>query len=87
MCIKIFKIINNSIFFDTLITILFATALQTFFFGLLAEIIIRNKNNDFVAIIEEKDAKQRELYLKGGNGKKEIEVMLQSYFEKTPWIK
>jgi len=41
----------------------------------------------YEVFIEEKDAKQRELYLKGGNGKKEIEVMLQSYFEKTPWIK
>ena len=41
----------------------------------------------YEAFIEEKDAKQRELYLKGGNGKKEIEVMLKSYFEMTPWVK
>lgn len=41
----------------------------------------------YEAFIDEKDAKQRELYLKGGNGKKEIETMLQNYFYKYPWEK
>ena len=41
----------------------------------------------YEAFIQEADAKQRELYLKGGNGKKEIEILLKSYFEKYPWIK
>jgi len=37
--------------------------------------------------VEESDAKKRETYLKGGNGKKEITVMLESYFNKHEWIK
>jgi len=41
----------------------------------------------YEAFLEEKDAKKREIYLKGGNGKKEIEVMLSEYFIKHPWIK
>lgn len=41
----------------------------------------------YEAFVEEKDAKQRETFLKGGNGKKEIEVMLSEYFIKHPWIK
>jgi len=41
----------------------------------------------YEAFTDEKDAKQREMYLKGGNGKKEIKVMLQNYFEKHPWKK
>lgn len=41
----------------------------------------------YEAFLEEKDAKQRELYLKGGNGKKELEVLLKKYFEKNPWEK
>lgn len=41
----------------------------------------------YEAFIEEKDALQREKYLKGGNGKKEIEVMLTKYFQKHEWVK
>lgn len=41
----------------------------------------------YEAFFEEKDAKQREVYLKGGNGKKELEVMLVEYFRKNPWQK
>jgi len=41
----------------------------------------------YEAFLEEKDAKQREVYLKGGNGKKEIATMLVTYFEKNPWNK
>src|ERR1051326_7050529 len=41
----------------------------------------------YEAFLYEKDAKRRETYLKGGNGKKEIEIMLTSYFEKKPWKK
>lgn len=37
--------------------------------------------------LNEKDAKRRELYLKGGNGKKELEVMLKDYFRKCKWNK
>ena len=35
----------------------------------------------------EQDAKRREKYLKGGNGKKELQVMLRTYFENHPWKK
>jgi len=41
----------------------------------------------FETFLDRKDAKRREQYLKGGNGKKELEVMLKSYFEKNPWVK
>lgn len=41
----------------------------------------------YEAFLEESDAKRRELYLKGGNGKKDIEAMLQDYFMKHPWVK
>jgi putative endonuclease len=37
--------------------------------------------------VEESDAKKREMYLKDGNGKKEIAVLLESYFKKHEWIK
>lgn len=35
----------------------------------------------------ESDAKRRELYLKGGNGKKELEKILEDYFKLNPWKK
>jgi putative endonuclease len=38
----------------------------------------------YEAFLCENDAKRRELYLKGGNGKKEIELMLIEYFRKNP---
>ena len=41
----------------------------------------------YEAFIFESDAKRRELYLKGGNGKKEVEKMLEDYFKKFPWNK
>ena len=41
----------------------------------------------YEAFIQEKDARQGELYLKGGNGKKEIEVLLKTYFANNPWKK
>jgi putative endonuclease len=41
----------------------------------------------YEAFVEEKDAKQREEYLKGGNGKKELETLLKEYFKKHPWDK
>lgn len=41
----------------------------------------------YEAFVEEKDAKQRETYLKGGNGKKELRAMLQEYFHKHEWAK
>jgi hypothetical protein len=41
----------------------------------------------YEAFVEEADAKKREKYLKGGNGKKEIAVMLEKYFSKHPWQK
>jgi putative endonuclease len=37
------------------------------------------------AFLHAEDAKRREKYLKGGNGKLEIAVMLKKYFEKHPW--
>lgn len=39
----------------------------------------------YEAFLEESDAKRREMYLKGGNGKKDIEKMLEDYFHKNPW--
>ena len=41
----------------------------------------------YEAFIKEIDAKRRELYLKGGNGKKEIEVLLKNYFKVNKWVK
>ncbi|MBI2617561.1 GIY-YIG nuclease family protein [Candidatus Gottesmanbacteria bacterium] len=41
----------------------------------------------YEAFLIESDAKRREVYLKGGNGKKEIEKMLKDYFKKSPWKK
>ena len=41
----------------------------------------------YEAYLFESDAKRRELYLKGGNGKKDIEKMLVDYFKKNPWKK
>jgi putative endonuclease len=40
----------------------------------------------YEAFLEEKDAKKREKYLKGGNGKKEICIMLEEYFQKHEWV-
>ncbi|MBP9758121.1 GIY-YIG nuclease family protein [Candidatus Dojkabacteria bacterium] len=37
--------------------------------------------------VNESDAKRREKYLKGGNGKAEVKILLKSYFEITPWLK
>ncbi len=41
----------------------------------------------FETFLDRKDAKRREQYLKGGNGKKDLEIMLKNYFEKHPWAK
>lgn len=41
----------------------------------------------YEAFTNEQDAKRRELYLKGGNGKKEIEKILEEYFKKYKWNK
>ena len=41
----------------------------------------------YEAFLNEQDAKNREVYLKGGNGKKEIELILKHYFQKNRWIK
>ena len=41
----------------------------------------------YESFIEESDAKTREKFLKGGQGKKELEIMLKEYFKKYPWIK
>lgn len=41
----------------------------------------------YEAFINEKDAKKRELYLKSGNGKRELEVMLREYFKRNLWDK
>ena len=41
----------------------------------------------YEAFLKEKDARNREIYLKGGNGKKEIEIKLRVYFEKNKWKK
>lgn len=41
----------------------------------------------YEAFLKEKDAKQREEFLKGEKGKKELEFMLAEYFRKSPWIK
>lgn len=41
----------------------------------------------YEAFTHESDAKQRKSYLKGGNGKKDIEKMLEDYFHNNPWNK
>lgn len=41
----------------------------------------------YEAFLDESDGKKRESYLKGGNGKKEIAVMLSKYFNNHPWVK
>ena len=41
----------------------------------------------YEAFLLESDAKRRELYLKGGNGKKELERVLEDYFKSHPWDK
>ena len=41
----------------------------------------------YEAFLEKRDAEKREKYLKGGNGKKELEILLSSYFSKYPWKK
>ncbi len=41
----------------------------------------------YEAFLFESDAKRRELYLKGGNGKKELEQILEDYFKSNPWNK
>lgn len=41
----------------------------------------------YEAFVNQQDAKRRELYLKGGNGKKEIEVFLKDYFRENKWNK
>jgi len=44
LIIVVISVLFTPQFADTTVVILFATALQTFFFGLLAEIIVHNKN-------------------------------------------
>lgn len=39
----------------------------------------------YESFLNKLDAKQREQYLKGGNGKKELKIMLGNYFDHTPW--
>ncbi len=41
----------------------------------------------YEAFLLESDAKRRELYLKGGNGKKDLEKILEDYFKKNNWDK
>ena len=41
----------------------------------------------YEAFLEKKDAERREKYLKGGNGKKELEILLKDYFNEHSWIK
>lgn len=41
----------------------------------------------YEAFLISEDARRREKYLKGGNGKKDLEVMLKTYFEKNGWKK
>ena len=39
----------------------------------------------YEAYLLESDAKRREKYLKGGNGKKSLRIQLKNYFEKNEW--
>jgi len=41
----------------------------------------------YEAFIHERDAKQREIFLKSGYGKREIAVLLSHYFLKNNWNK
>ncbi len=41
----------------------------------------------YEAFLTSEDARRREKYLKGGNGKKDIEAMLKTYFYKHHWNK
>ena len=41
----------------------------------------------YEAFLFDEDAKKREQYLKGGNGKKELETLLQKYFTRFKWDK
>ena len=41
----------------------------------------------YEAFLTSEDARRREKFLKGGNGKKDLEAMLQTYFEKNKWEK
>ncbi|MBU1039256.1 GIY-YIG nuclease family protein [Patescibacteria group bacterium] len=41
----------------------------------------------YESFIVESDAKRRELFLKGGNGKKELEKILKDYFKNNLWHK
>lgn len=41
----------------------------------------------YEAFLFETDAKRREMFLKGGNGKKDIAKILEDYFKKYPWEK
>jgi len=43
--IAVYSLVWDEIFYDTTVILISATALQTFFFGLLAEIIVHNRNN------------------------------------------
>jgi len=41
----------------------------------------------YEAFINESDAKQREIFLKSGYGKREIALLLQNYFQTNYWNK
>lgn len=41
----------------------------------------------YECFFNQSDAKRREKYLKGGNGKKELKIMLKDYFKTHPWQK
>lgn len=41
----------------------------------------------YEAFLHSEDARRREKYLKGGNGKQDIEAMLKTYFGKNAWNK
>ncbi|OGY31680.1 MAG: hypothetical protein A3C02_00265 [Candidatus Andersenbacteria bacterium RIFCSPHIGHO2_02_FULL_45_11] len=41
----------------------------------------------YEAFLYSEDARRREKYLKGGNGKQDIEAMLKTHFEKNKWNK
>jgi len=41
----------------------------------------------YEAFINESDAKQREIFLKSGYGKREITLLLQNYFQTNYWNK
>tara|TARA_B100000959_G_scaffold282841_1_gene350212 strand:- start:276 stop:557 length:282 start_codon:yes stop_codon:yes gene_type:complete len=39
----------------------------------------------YESYIDESDAKRREKYLKGGNGKEDLRIQLKNYFEIKEW--